>query len=124
MSTGKGQELYQKCLLPTKSSIRPLQIATSSDSEGVTISLRPFETKAAPHYTALSYAWGTPVPLDDVPSADATVVDPRSIQCSGYEISATNGEIYEYNLCGEYEDITFGMKSSLATVAPDRALYA
>jgi hypothetical protein len=35
-----------------------------------------------------------------------------------------NGEIFEHHLCGEYKDTTFGMKSSLATVAPGGTLYA
>lgn len=51
-----GGYAYQP--LPTKTSIRLLELIPSKDRDGIQCSLKTFELKDAPSFKALSYTWG------------------------------------------------------------------
>lgn len=54
-------QLYADCSLPSKDSIRLLQVNQAFPSP--ILSIRAYELESAPEYYALSYTWGNPLPL-------------------------------------------------------------
>jgi hypothetical protein len=89
MSTCMKQDIYENFPLPTKSSIRLLQLATFEASDAGTFRLQPFDIRDAPPYIALSYTWGSPLPPDVVIPDSSTELEPHSIRCSGRDIPIT-----------------------------------
>jgi hypothetical protein len=79
--------LYRDNPLPTPASIRLLEVtANYFTSSKPSYSLTVFEFQNIPPYSALSYTWGNPLPLegsdDDVPWLNES----HSIDCNGYSV--------------------------------------